>query len=385
MRTVLTASFVKAVTAEPGKERSVYWDATLPGFGLVVTSSGARSFVYQYRANGRSRRLTINSTLALADARKEAVKRMGDVARGGDPVVERRRQAAAQKTATSGTLEFVAHEYFRREGRRIRTMAERQATFERLVFPKLGALQIGDIRRVDINRLLDQIEDQRGSVMADMTLLYLSRLFNWHAVRSDDFRTPIVRGMRRLKAADRMRTRVLSDDELRSIWSAASSRPAPFHSAVKLILLTATRRNEAIRMTWDEIDKHGDWTIPAARYKTKADTLIPLSRAAQAVLAEVPRIGRFIFSHDGKRPITGFSRPKRVLDRDSGVSGWTIHDLRRTARSLMSRAGVPADHAERCLGHVIGGVRGVYDRHAYRDEKADAFEKLAKLIAEITE
>jgi integrase len=384
MRTVLTANFIKTATAEPGKERSVYWDMTLPGFGLVVTSSGARSFVYQYRANGRSRRLTINSTLALADARKEAIKRKGEVAKGSDPVLERRIKAAAQKTATSGTLEFVAREYFKREARRLRTMPERQATFERLVFPTLGALQIGDIRRVDINRLLDQIEDKRGSGMADMTLLYLSRLFNWHAVRSDDFRTPIVRGMRRLKAADRMRTRVLSDDELRAIWSAASARPAPFHSAIKLILLTATRRNEAIRMSWDEIDKH-DWTIPAARYKTNTDTLIPLSRAAQAVLAEVPRIGRFIFSHDGKRPITGFSRPKRRLDRESGVTGWTIHDLRRTARSLMSRAGVPADHAERCLGHVIGGVRGIYDRHEYRSERAAAFEALAKLIATITE
>jgi len=384
MRTVLTANFIKTATAEPGKERSVYWDMTLPGFGLVVTSSGARSFVYQYRANGRSRRLTINSTLALADARKEAIKRKGEVAKGSDPVLERRIKAAAQKTATSGTLEFVAREYFKREARRLRTMPERQATFERLVFPTLGALQIGDIRRVDINRLLDQIEDKRGSGMADMTLLYLSRLFNWHAVRSDDFRTPIVRGMRRLKAADRMRTRVLSDDELRAIWSGASARPAPFHSAIKLILLTATRRNEAIRMSWDEIDKH-DWTIPAARYKTNTDTLIPLSRAAQAVLAEVPRIGRFIFSHDGKRPITGFSRPKRRLDRESGVTGWTIHDLRRTARSLMSRAGVPADHAERCLGHVIGGVRGIYDRHEYRSERAAAFEALAKLIATITE
>ena len=227
MRTVLTANFIKTATAEPGKERSVYWDMTLPGFGLVVTSSGARSFVYQYRANGRSRRLTINSTLALADARKEAIKRKGEVAKGSDPVLERRIKAAAQKTATSGTLEFVAREYFKREARRLRTMPERQATFERLVFPTLGALQIGDIRRVDINRLLDQIEDKRGSGMADMTLLYLSRLFNWHAVRSDDFRTPIVRGMRRLKAADRMRTRVLSDDELRAIWSAASARRRP--------------------------------------------------------------------------------------------------------------------------------------------------------------
>ena len=91
MRREITANFIKTATAEPGKERSVYWDATMPGFGLVVTSNGARSFVYQYRANGISRRLTLDGKLTLADARKEAKKRQGEVAKGGDPVADRRK------------------------------------------------------------------------------------------------------------------------------------------------------------------------------------------------------------------------------------------------------------------------------------------------------
>jgi integrase len=379
---MLTANFIKIAVAEPGKERSVYWDVTMPGFGLVVTSSGARSFVYQYRANGKSRRFTLDGKLALADARKEARKRMGEVAKGSDPVEERRRQIATNKTATSGTLEFVAREYFRREGRRIRTMAEREATFERLVFPKLGAQPINEIRRVDLSRLFDQIEDQRGPVMANQTLAFLRRVFNWHAARSDDFSNPIVRGMRSVQAG--ARSRVLSDEELRALWS-ASGAPGSFSSLVKFILLTATRRNEAAHATWDEIS--GDvWTIPAQRYKTKVDMTVPLSKAAQAVLADIPRMsgGQFIFSCDGRRPISSFSRSKRALDRASGVTGWTIHDLRRTARSLMSRAGVPADIAERAVGHVIPGIRAVYDRHAYRDEKGHAFEKLAELVHQIT-
>jgi integrase len=82
-------------------------------------------------------------------------------------------------------------------------------------------------------------------------------------------------------------------------------------------------------------------------------------------------------------PISGFSKFRQRLSKTSGTSGWTLHDLRRTARTLLSRAGVSADHAERCLGHVIGGVRGVYDRFEYRDEKADAYEKLAALIGRI--
>ncbi len=139
-----------------------------------------------------------------------------------------------------------------------------------------------------------------------------------------------------------------------------------------------------------------DWIIPQARYKTGLELVIPLSAAAQAVLAAVPRIGKsdFMFTTDGKHPIGGFSKFKRSFDvkalvelrkqnPDAELPRWTLHDLRRTARSLMSRAGVPRDHAERCLGHVLPGIRGTYDHHEYLNEKRHAFEALAALIERI--
>src|SRR5215469_4876418 len=106
-----------------------------------------------------------------------------------------------------------------------------------------------------------------------------------------------------------------------------------------------------------------DWIIPEERYKTGFQLLVPLSKAAAAVLAAVPRLSRynFVFAVSGKRPFSDFSTYKRDFDKACGVTGWTLHDLRRTGRSLMSRAGVNTDHAERCLGHLIGGVRGTYD------------------------
>jgi hypothetical protein len=131
-------------------------------------------------------------------------------------------------------------------------------------------------------------------------------------------------------------------------------------------------------MPWSEIDG-GDWLLPASRNKTKVDLLRPLSAAALATLPE--KAGEFVFSNDGVGPLCGFAELKRVVDRATGpMERWTLHDLRRTARSLMSRAGVLSDHAEQCLGHVLGGVRGIYDRHAYHDEKARAYEKLASLV-----
>src|SRR5262249_3336144 len=168
----------------------------------------------------------------------------------------------------------------------------------------------------------------------------------------------------------------------------------PFGPMLRFILLTATRRNEAAYAKWSEITGM-EWTIPALRYKTKIDHVIPLSQAALAALdggeqRDFPgppmadgNNDPFIFTANGKQAIGGLTRHKQAIDEASGVRGWVIHDLRRTARSLMSRAGVNADIAERCLGHVIPGVRGIYDRHEYFEEKRRAFEALASQIDRI--
>ena len=134
-------------------------------------------------------------------------------------------------------------------------------------------------------------------------------------------------------------------------------------------------------MGWSEING-SDWTLPAARNKTKVDLNAAIYRVEElSVLAKVPRIAGsdFVFSADGRR-LGGMARRKVDFDRASGVTGWTLHDLRRTARSLMPRAGVLDEHAERCLGHRIGGVEGVYNQYPYRNEMLLAFEKLSTLI-----
>ncbi len=381
MRTNLSPAFVARAKAEAGAERSIYWDAGLRGFGLQVTKAGHKSFVCQYRANGRSRRLALKATLKLGEARKEAKAILGRAAKGGDPLTERRKVTAA----AGNTLEKISESYFAREGKRLRTMADRERDLRRLVFPKLGGRQIDDIRRSEIVRLLDKIEDQNGAVMADRSLAYLRRIMSWHASRSDDFRSPIVRGMARTKPAESARDRILTDDEMRLVWKAAGEMQNAFGPYVRFLLLTAARRNEAAQMRRDEITGTV-WTIPASRSKGKADDAKPLSKAAKAIIDAMPLIGdgAFIFTHDGETPLGGFSKFKAALDKESGVENWGLHDLRRTARSLMSRTGVPSDHAERALGHVIGGIRKVYDRHEFLEEKRAAFDALAKEVERIT-
>ncbi len=117
----------------------------------------------------------------------------------------------------------------------------------------------------------------------------------------------------------------------------------------------------------------------------KADLTRPLSKAAQAVLEGVPVIddGKLVFG-DGHRPLS-LTTPFAKLMAETGVTGVRLHDLRRTARTLLSRAGVNSDVAERCLGHTIGGVRGVYDKHNFHAEMLAAYEKLAALIENIVQ
>jgi integrase len=374
MRMKLTANLVR--TAKAVGKRAYFWDTTKPGLGLMVTPSGHRSFLIQYRFNGKSVRRTLDATyVTLEQARAEAAADLGQVARGLDPQAERRRH----EEPIDNTLEFIAREYFRREGKRLRSMNQRQAAFERLVFQSLGRKQIDSISRLDIVRLLDRVEDERGAPMADKILQFMGRLFNWHASRSDTFRSPIVRGMTRTRPHERARQRTLSDAELKKIWHAAQAQPGAFPALVRFLLLTAVRRNEAARMKWEDV-RGAEWLIPAASNKSKKDLLLPLSKDALAVLRGLPRIGDYVFTTNGKAPISGFNQFKRRFDSACGVTGWRLHDCRRTARSLMSRAGVNADIAERCLGHAIAGIRGTYDKHHYIPEMRAAFETLAAQI-----
>jgi integrase len=226
--------------------------------------------------------------------------------------------------------------------------------------------------------MLDKIADDNGPVKADRVLAYVRKAFNWYAIRDEQFTPPIIKGMARTKTKDRARTHTLNDDELRAVWKAANEGEGPFSALLKFLLLTGARRSEAANMTWDEL-KGTDWILPAVRNKTKVDLIRPLSKPAQSLLGSLPVIRdcNYVFTSDGKSPVSGFSKFKRQFDKAAGVTGWSLHDLRRTARSLMSRAGVNSDHAERCLGHVITGVRGTYDRHEYHAEKAAAYDALA--------
>jgi integrase len=372
MKRHLTDRFCTGARVQDGDVQTDYFDTQVSGLALRV-SEGRKSWTLHYTLGNKRRRLTFGAypAISLASARTRADEAKAVVDTGTDP------QAIA-----SETLQAICELYLAREGDKLRNVKWRKGVLDRHVYPTLGARPIAEIRRSEIVRLLDRIEEGSGPSMATQTLAIVRKVMNWHATRSDDFLSPIVRGMARTQRSEQARDRVLTDDELRKIWA---NDGGVFGQYVRFLLLTAARRNEASEMTWAEIDG-ADWTLPAARNKTKVDLVRPLSRQAKAILEALPKAGEFVWSTNGGAvPIGGFTQFKQRFDAVSGTQGWTLHDCRRTARSLMSRAGVPSDHAERCLGHVIGGVRGVYDRHEYHAEKARAFEMLAGEIGRIVE
>jgi integrase len=360
MRVKLTDRFCATAKAN---ERVEYFDAATKGLALRVSPT-AKTWCFHYTRSGQRARLTIGTypATSLAAARTSVIEARAALEAGQAP-----------KAIKPTTFQAIAEEYLARTD--MRSKGARASALARLVYPAIGSMPIGEVRRSDIVRMLDGIADDAGPVAADRALGHVRKIMNWHATRSDDFRSPIVAGMSRNAAKDR--DRILTDAELRALWSATDSA-APFARFIRFLLLTATRRNEAAFATWAEFNG-SLWTIPPERYKTGVEHTVPLSAAAITSMGEgvLGSLSGRLFEFGSP------ARRKAELDEASGTSGWTLHDLRRTARSLMSRAGVSADIAERCLGHVLPGIRATYDRHLYMEEKRAAFAALAGLVERI--
>jgi integrase len=356
------------------------------GLYLQVQASGHRSWASRYRYNGDSAKLTLGAwpAMSLAAAREANAAVQKQVAAGIDPGAAKKEARAAAQLADADTLRSVCERYLALEEKRgqKRSIGQVRKTIERLVYPRpIAGMPVGQIKKSQFHKLLEDVELGRGARMSDVLKSALKKILDAYAEPRDDFTNPLLGLKRRYNKESR--SRILDDDEIRRLWAACNAMPGSFGPAVQLLLLTACRRNEVLQVAWPEINSEGDWTIPASRYKSKRDHLIPLSGAARAIIDSMPRVGAWVFANrDGGRRVS-YGDAKARLDRLAGLAPWRLHDLRRTSRSLLSRAGVSPDVAERCLGHAIGGVRGVYDRYEFRVEKAAAFEALAGLIDRI--
>jgi integrase len=351
-------------------------DPELPGHYIRVRPTGAKVFVAVGRApSAKQVWHTIGpSTLySIAEAREKARDAIKAIREGRD------------RNAGPKTFETVADEWFKRhvEARGLISAPDLRSCLDRHLIPAWRDRDFNSIRRGDVCSLLDSVEDSNGAVVADFTLAVIRMICNWQVTRDENYTSPIVKGMRRRKPTKR--DRVLDDDEIRKVWAVAEAN-GTFGAFVRVALLTAQRREKIAAMRWDDLSDNGEWQIPVReREKGTAGSLI-LPEAALDIIAEQPRFvsNPYVFAGIGDSYMQGMSKRKALFDAKlCGVAPWTVHDLRRTARSLMSRAGVRPDIGERVLGHAQGDVLGIYDRHEYRAEKANALKALAGLIESI--
>jgi integrase len=221
--------------------------------------------------------------------------------------------------------------------------------------------------------------------MADVTLAVIQGVANWFVDRSDSYVSPFAKLKKRSNADPR--DRILSDEELRAVWKAAEAKESgAFGVLVRLLLATAQRLDKVLTMRWDNISADGVWIIPSEPREKGHGGPLRLPDLVLAVLKEHPRFAGnpHVFSGRTGGRWRDVWRPKLSFDERCGVTGWALHDCRRTARSLMSRAGVRPDIAERTLGHVVGSkVQRTYDRLGYAAEKAEALAVLSSLIQHI--
>ena len=377
-------------------------DSEVRGFVARRLPSGVLSYGFRYwnRATGRRRwiALGIHGTVIPAAARTVARKYAGAVADNRDPLAERvESRADAARLASTKQVNDVLDEFLKRYVRKneLRSADEIESSFRRYVRPRIGAKAIHDVRRADIIEMLDGIEDRGSARLADTVLAQVRKAFNWWASRDEEFNSPIVRGMARTKLRDLSRHRILTDDEILQVWRAFEGfQPEAYGRIGRALMLTGARLREIASLRWDEI-VDGVLTVPAERHKAKTNHALPILPAVADLIGTSPdKQAEFVFStRKGTTPFSGFSKAKVALDKEINalrkearlkpIPDWRLHDLRRTARSLMSRAGVASDIAERVLGHVLPGVRGVYDRHSYIEEKRDALTRLAALMERI--
>lgn len=358
----------------PATGRADYWDTALPSFGLRLSHTGRKVFVVMYRLHGDPRKLCLTlgtfPALKLAEARDKARKALQEVAEGGDP-------GAAKQARKRGedAVETIISEYAERHLSTLRTGKQVVQALDNEVVPSWGKRSIHDIRRRDVIELLDRVQD-RAPIRANRVRAYLSSFFRW-AMDRDIIDANPAAGVR-APAKEKPRDRVLTDDEIRRLWPVWEAMSYPFGTMAQLLLVTAQRRGEVAGMRWDAIDK-GTWTL--AETKASRAQVVPLSKMAQGILESIPVVSEeFVFSTRQGRPVAGFSKAKAEMDALSGVTGWTLHDLRRTAATGMAKSGVDVHLIERCLNHAtrsVGPIAAVYNIHGYEKEKRHALEKWA--------
>ena len=379
-RVHLTDRLLRTLRAE-GQRRQLM-DTAVPNFGVRVSPSGRIVFFVRYRIGRQSRRYNLDTypNLALGDARNEARGVLHRAYQGQDPQRER---LHVRRAATFGDL---AAEYIDRHARpNLRSWETEVRVLEKDLLPAWRNLPAHLITAADVRLLLDGIVDRGAPVMANRTRGEISRIFNFAIGRQILDHNPASRV--RPPAREQSRQIVLTEQQIKTLWALWNREASPVAGAFQFLLVTAQRGMEVLTMRWQDVEGSW-WRIPPEVVKNKLAHRVHLSPLAHSIIERQrasagttpwvfasPRLaGRHLFClHEAA---------KRYRST-SGLSGWTAHDLRRTAATFMSRLGVPRLVIAKILNHADTGVTAIYDRADYELEIRDGLSRWGSKLQEL--
>lgn len=386
MANKLTDAKLKALK-EPEKGQIEHSDSDVPGLRVRVGVTGAKTFILRKRVAGQIRNITLGRygpRFGLADARKKARSLLSDLEAG--KALPRPTKSAGR---TAGTVRGMMPTYLASKAH-LRSIVDLTSVVNKFILPQFGDRLPESITRAEITEFIAEIAASTPP-RARTVHAQLSAFYTWAMPRLDRLPANPCRDAGR-PAKTRARDRVLSDAELVGLWRVAEGESLPWGAALKLLMLTGTRRSEVFEAERAEFDlKTKEWVIPAERAKNGLPHIVPLSAPAVALIKSIPEVERStkLFPADGnpERSSSGFSKARarfrrsldKVLERDEGEH-WTLHDIRRTVATGLQRLGVRFEVTEAVLNHVSGakgGIAGVYQRHDWKCEKRDALDSWA--------
>ncbi len=366
-------------------------DDLVPGLMLRVTTNGVKSFSVSYKVageggysktgrplRGSAHRATLGRYpfIKTKEARDKARLLLADADAGINP---QQIQFEEHKERRSNTVRSVAKRFIARECKgHVASWKRIERSLELHVLPVLGNKPIRDIKRADIHDLLDAMGEDKGAGVgaAREVRKQLHKMFDWALDREIIAANPAYKLKRKDLKPNKDAGRALTDDELKAIWKAAGELRYPHGPWIKMLMLTGQRRSDWAKASRAEIDfERRCLEIPAARYKTGRDQVVPLVGAAWEIVEHLPiQTGDYLFSTTGGRlAINSAGRAKTKLDELAPTGRpWRFHDLRVTCETRMASLGVKPDHFAAVLGHVKQGMEAIYNKHSYLEEKRAA-------------
>jgi integrase len=386
-----TDKSLKALKAK--SERYEVWEDGKTGFGMRISPSGIKTFVWMYRYEGAPKRLTLGNypKMSLYEANKVLADAKEKLAHGinpGDEAVEQRK-----RHRNSMLIEILVSEYLERHAKpNKRSASEDERILKKDILPRWGKMKAKDIQKKDVIELLDTILERGSPIIANRTLACIRKMFNWAHSRDLLDSSPCLN----IKAPSReaRRDRVLTKEEITNLWNNLSNAKMTISigTAIQLQLVTAQRKSEILKAQWADIDfKIKVWTIPAENAKNGLTHRVPLSDLALKLLARLKSLSNgsfYLFPSHGASTVIQGSSVDHALRKNREILGLkdvTPHDLRRTAASHMASMGVNRLVISKILNHVEQSITSIYDRYSYDKEKREALEKWGAFLEETVE